>query len=135
MLAEIFKSDISASIATLGLIIYFLGMFATFGFAPLKFCEKFAVRPIGKAGKTEIRVYYGGISLALAIFLGFLFLKGYPQFSLVGGLIFSNIVFFSRLIFTFIDKGWKEPYTKLALPAEGLFILGLWICFIISKCV
>lgn len=133
MFKEIFMSNIPASIATIGLMVYFLGMFFTFAFAPLKFCEKFAIRPIGNAGKTEIRVYYGGISFALAFFLGFLLFQGYPEFSLVGGLIFSNVVFFTRLIFTFVDKGWKEPYTKLAIPAEGLFIIALWVCFILSS--
>ncbi|MEG1613836.1 MAG: hypothetical protein RR357_06710 [Clostridia bacterium] len=135
MIKTIFMSDIPASIATLGLCCYFVGMFFTFGFKPLKYCESFAVKPVDNAGVTEIRVYYGGISLALAGFLAFLWLSGHPMYSLIGGLFFSNTVFFTRTIFTFIDKGWKCPYTKLAIPAEGGFIVALWICFIISKLV
>lgn len=133
MFKEIFMSNIPASIATFGLCLYFLGMFFTFAFKPLKFCEKFAVKPVDNAGITEIRVYYGGISLALAGFLAFLWGMGYPMFSLIGGLFFSNVVFFTRTIFTFVDKGWKCPYTKLAIPAEGGFIVALWICFILAK--
>lgn len=130
---EIFLSNIPASIATIGLCLYFFGMAITFMLFPVKNAEKFAMKPADNAGITEIRVYYGGISLALAIFLLFLFLMGYPDFALVGGLIFANTVFFTRFAFTFIDKGWKCAYTKLAIPAEGLFIIALWICFIISK--
>ena len=32
--------------------------------------------------------------------------------------------FVTRTIFLFVDKGWKCPYTKLAIPAEGLFVVA-----------
>ena len=63
------------------------------------------------------------------------FVFGHPFYSLVGGLIFANTVFFTRLTFTFVDKGWNCPYTKLAIPAEGGFIVVLWICFAIAVAV
>ena len=99
-----------------------------------KNAESFSVKPVDNAGKTEIRVYYGGISFALGAFLLYLTLKlGTPVYSLVGGLYFSTTVFVTRTIFLCVDKGWKCPYTKLAIPAEGFFAVALWICYILSK--
>lgn len=133
VLKNIITDNIAATVATIGLTIYFLCTALVFVLKPEKYGRQYSVQPVDNAGKTEIRVYYGGISFALALFLGVLaFVFGHPFYSLVGGLIFANTVFFTRLAFTFVDKGWKCPYTKLALPAEGAFILVLWICFIIA---
>ncbi|MDD6806960.1 MAG: hypothetical protein PUD72_00700 [Oscillospiraceae bacterium] len=127
-------SDILASVALIGLCLYFTGMFFVFVLFPLKNAESFSIQPVDNAGKTEIRVYYGGISGALAGFLMFLAIAtGTPFYSLVGGLFFSTTVFTVRTIFTFVDKGWKCPYTKLAIPCEGLFVIALWTCFFLSK--
>ena len=131
---EIFFSNIPASIAVIGLVGYFFGMAIVFIISPLKNAESFSVKPVDNAGKTEIRVYYGGISGALGGFLLYLTLAlGTPVHSLVGGLFFSTTVFVTRTIFLCVDKGWKCPYTKLAIPAEGLFVIALWTCFILSK--
>lgn len=133
---EIFLSNLPAAIASVGLICYFTGMFFVFVCSPVKHAEKFAIRPIDNAGKTEIRVYYGGISGALAGFLAYLtFVLGNPGAALVGGLFFATTVFVTRTVFLFVDKGWGCPYTKLAIPAEGLFVVALWGCFILSKVV
>ena len=56
-----------------------------------------------------------------------------PVYSLVGGLIFATTVLVTRTIFLCVDKGWKCPYTKLAIPAESAFVIALWICYILSK--
>ena len=131
---EIFMSNIPAAVAVIGLVTYFFGMAVVFIASPLKNAEKFSVKPVDNAGKTEIRVYYGGISFALGAFLLYLTLAlGTPVYSLVGGLFFATTVFVTRTIFLCIDKGWKCPYTKLAIPAEGLFVIALWTCFILSK--
>lgn len=130
---EIIASNISATVATIGLCIYFFCTAVVFLSKPEKYGKQYSVQPVDNAGKTEIRVYYGGISFALGLFLAILaFVFGHPFYSLVGGLIFANTVFFTRFIFSFIDKGWSCPYTKLAIPAEGGFIVALWICFIIA---
>lgn len=130
------SNNIAATVATICLMIYFFGTAAVFMAKPVKYGKNYSVQPVDKAGKTEIRVYYGGISLALGLFLGFLaFACAHPFYSLCGGLFFANAVFWIRLIFTFVDKGWKCPYTKLALPAEGFFIVALWICFAIAVAV
>ncbi|MBN2651335.1 MAG: DUF4345 family protein [Spirochaetales bacterium] len=130
---EIIMSNLPASIATIGLCLYFAGMAIVFILSPVKNAKKFAVQPVDNAGVTEIRVYYGGISLALAIFLGYIMLGvGMPRVSLIGGVIFATTVLVTRTIFLFVDKGWKCPYTKLAIPAESLFVIALWVCFLLS---
>ena len=131
---EILLSNIPASVAVIGLVCYFFGMAVVFITSPIKNAESFSVKPVDNAGKTEIRVYYGGISFALGAFLLFLtFALKTPYYSLIGGLFFATTVLVTRTIFLFVDKGWKCPYTKLAIPAESAFVVALWVCFILSK--
>lgn len=131
---QILASNIPASVAVIGLVLYFFGMAVVFITSPIKNAESFSVKPVDNAGKTEIRVYYGGISFALGAFLLYLTIAlGTPFYSLVGGLFFATTVFVTRTIFLCVDKGWKCPYTKLAIPAEGLFVIALWTCFVLSK--
>ena len=133
-LKEILAVNIPASVAVICLIGYFWGMAIVFIISPIKNAESFAIKPVDNAGKTEIRVYYGGISFALGAFLLYLTLAlGTPVYSLVGGLFFATTVFVTRTIFLFVDKGWKCPYTKLAIPAESAFVIALWVCFFLSK--
>ena len=133
MMKDLLLENIPVTIAVIGLALYFLGMAVVFVAKPVKNAAMFAIKPDGPAGVTEIRVYYGGISFALGFFLLFLFCKGHGDYALVGGLVFSNVVFFTRFLFTFVDKGWKEKYTKLAIPVEAAFIMLLWLMFILSK--
>ncbi|MBR5561643.1 MAG: DUF4345 family protein [Clostridia bacterium] len=131
---EIFFSNLPAGIAVIGLVLYFFGMAVVFITNPIKNAESFAVKPVDNAGKTEIRVYYGGISFALGAFLLYLTLAlKTPVYSLVGGLFFATTVLVTRTIFLCVDKGWKCPYTKLAIPAESAFVIALWVCFYLSK--
>ncbi|MBQ8228667.1 MAG: hypothetical protein IJZ88_06605 [Clostridia bacterium] len=134
MIKELFFTNVPAAVAVIGLVLYFFGMAIVFITNPIKNAESFAVKPVDNAGKTEIRVYYGGISFALGAFLLYLTVKlGTPVYSLVGGLFFATTVFVTRSIFLCVDKGWKCPYTKLAIPAEGAFVVALWTCYILSK--
>ncbi len=131
---EIFFSNLPAGIAVIGLVLYFFGMAIVFITNPIKNAESFSVKPVDNAGKTEIRVYYGGISFALGAFLLYLTIAlGTPVYSLVGGLFFATTVLVTRTIFLCVDKGWKCPYTKLAIPAESAFVIALWVCFYLSK--
>ncbi len=133
---EYITENIAATVATICLCIYFFGTAIVFVASPIKFAANYSMIPKDEAGKTEIRVYYGGISFALGLFLAVLaFVFKQPFYSLVGGLIFANTVFWTRFTFTFIDKGWKCAYTKLAIPAEFAFIVALWICFAIAVAV
>lgn len=134
LLKEIWANNPPAAFAVICLIGYFWGMAVVFIASPLKNAESFSIKPVDNAGKTEIRVYYGGISFALGAFLLYLTIAlGTPVYSLVGGLFFATTVFVTRTTFLFVDKGWKCPYTKLAIPAEGFFVVALWTCFILSK--
>ncbi|MBQ2841930.1 MAG: DUF4345 family protein [Clostridia bacterium] len=131
---EIFFSNLPAGIAVVGLVLYFFGMAIVFVANPVKNAESFAVKPVDNAGKTEIRVYYGGISFALGAFLLYLTIAlKTPVYSLVGGLFFATTVLVTRTIFLCVDKGWKCPYTKLAIPAESAFVIALWVCYYLSK--
>jgi len=130
---ELLTESIPVTIAVFGLALYFFGMAVVFMAKPVKNAAMFAIKPDGPAGVTEIRVYYGGISFALGLFLLVLFFNGLGGFALIGGLIFANVVFVTRTIFTFVDKGWKEKYTKLAIPVEAVFIALLWLMFFLSK--
>lgn len=130
----IWNNNPPAMFATICLALYFFGMAIVFISKPLKNAESFSIKPVDNAGKTEIRVYYGGISFALGAFLLFLMFTLYTgYYSLIGGVIFATTVFTTRTIFLFVDKGWKCPYTKLAIPAEGLFVIALWTCFFLSQ--
>lgn len=131
---EILMSNIPAGFATVCLALYFFGMAIVFILKPVKNAESFSIKPVDNAGKTEIRVYYGGISFALGAFLLYLaYATKTPMHSLVGGMFFATTVFVTRTIFLFVDKGWKCPYTKLAIPAEGAFVIALWTCFFLAK--
>ena len=131
---EILMSNIPAGFATVCLALYFFGMAIVFILKPIKNAESFSIKPVDNAGKTEIRVYYGGISFALGAFLLYLtYATNTPMHSLVGGMFFATTVFVTRTIFLFVDKGWKCPYTKLAIPAEGAFVIALWTCFFLAK--
>lgn len=133
-LKDLFFVNVPASVAVICLVGYFFGMAVVFITSPIKNAESFSVKPVDNAGKTEIRVYYGGISFALGAFLLYLTVAlGTPVYSLVGGLFFATTVFVTRTIFLCVDKGWKCPYTKLAIPAEGFFVIALWTCYILSK--
>ncbi len=134
MLKELWTANPPALFAVICLIGYFWGMAVVFIAKPLKNAESFSIKPIDNAGKTEIRVYYGGISFALGLFLLFLTLSlGTAYYSLVGGVIFATTVLTTRTIFLFVDKGWKCPYTKLAIPAESAFVIALWVCFMLAR--
>ena len=134
MLKELWNTNPPALFAVICLIGYFWGMAVMFIIKPLKNAESFSIKPVDNAGKTEIRVYYGGISFALGLFLLYLTVTlGTAYYSLVGGVIFATTVLTTRTIFLFVDKGWKCPYTKLAIPAESAFVNALWICFYLAR--
>ena len=130
----LFAENFPAAFATVCLCLYFFGMAIVFIAKPLKNAESFSIKPVDNAGKTEIRVYYGGISFALGAFLLYLaFATGTAFHSLVGGMFFATTVLVTRTVFLFVDKGWKCPYTKLAIPAESAFVIALWVCFFLAK--
>ncbi len=134
IIRNLWAANPPATFATICLALYFFGMAVVFVSKPLKNAESFSIKPVDNAGKTEIRVYYGGISFALGAFLIYLAVAtGTAYHSLIGGMFFATTVFVTRTIFLFVDKGWKCPYTKLAIPAEGAFVIALWVSFFLAK--
>ncbi|HHU84133.1 MAG TPA: hypothetical protein GXZ23_03060 [Clostridiales bacterium] len=131
---EILASNVPAAVAVICLAAYFFGTAVVFIASPVKRGEAYSIKPVDNAGITEIRVYYGGISFALGAFLLYLtWATKTPYYSLIGGLFFANTVLIVRTIFLFVDKGWKCPYTKLAIPCETLFVIALWICYFLAQ--
>ena len=90
------------------------------------FCGRVNCQPLNRVGFKH-RFALGAFLLYLTLALKT------PVYSLVGGLFFATTVLVTRTIFLCVDKGWKCPYTKLAIPAESAFVIALWICYILSK--
>lgn len=67
ILKEAISHNIAATVATICLMIYFLGTAIVFISKPLKYGKNYSIQPVDNAGKTEIRVYYGAISAALGL--------------------------------------------------------------------
>ncbi len=105
---------------------YFLVFGTGFVFRPA-FVERFGLRWTDAAGRTEVRCYYGAVSWALGGFLIYLLAQGQAVDALTGVLFLAGGVFTTRVIGTAVDGGWREEYTKLALPVEGLFVVVVGI--------
>lgn len=112
------------TLATLAAIGYFVVFGAGFVVRP-ELVERFALTWTDPAGRTEVRCYYGGVSWALAAFLGYLLSEDLAEQALTGVLFLATAVLVVRLIGTAVDGGWSHPYTRTALPVEALFVIGI----------
>lgn len=104
--------------------IYFFGFGAGFLFRP-EFADRLGLRWVNRAGRTEIRCYYGALSWALGSFLVYLVLRDQAADAVTLAVFLSTSVLVSRVIGTAIDGGWAEEYTKLAIPTEAAFVAAL----------
>jgi hypothetical protein len=86
---------------------------------------RFALRWTDPAGRTEVRCYYGGVSVALGGFLALLLAEDQADLALSGVLILASTVLLCRLVSTLVDGGRDHPYTRVAIPSEALMVLGL----------
>lgn len=105
-----------------------IAYFAAFGVAFLvrpELVGRFALRWDDAAGRTEVRCYYGGVSLALAAFLGLLLADDLATEALTGVLLLAGAVLAVRIVGTLVDGGRSHPYTRTALVAESGFVVGL----------
>lgn len=105
-----------------------IGYFAVFGVAFVArpgFVERFALAWTDPAGRTEVRCYYGGVSLALAAFLAYLLDQDLAEQAVTGVLLLASAVLVVRVAGTVADGGWRHPYTRTALPVEALFVVAL----------
>lgn len=105
-----------------------IGYFAVFGVAFVArpaLVERFALVWTDPAGRTEVRCYYGAVSLALAAFLAYLLGEDLPEQALTGVLLLASAVLVVRVAGTIADGGWTHEYTRTAIPVEALFVVAL----------
>ena len=81
--------------------------------------------PIGAAGRTEVRCYYGALALGIAAFLTYLGLNDLGREAVTGVLFLASAILVTRVIGAFVDDGWGEQYTRTAVPVEALFVVLL----------
>lgn len=111
-------------LATLAAAAYFTVFGAGFLFRP-ELVERFALRWTDPAGRTEVRAYYGGVSWALAAFLVYLVARDLASEGLTGVLLLAVAVLSTRVVGTVVDGGWSDPYTRVAIPVEGAFVVAV----------
>lgn len=116
----------AAQVVDVGAAGYFLVFGTGFVVRP-SLVERFGLRWEVAAGRTEVRCYYGAVSWALGGFILYLLHRGHPVEALTGVLFLAGAVFTTRLIGTIVDKGWKDDYTRMALPVELAFVLVVGI--------
>lgn len=116
----------STTLAVSAAIAYFAAFGAGFVFRPA-LVERFSLRWTTAAGRTEVRCYYGAVSWALAGFLGYLLAEDLAVEALTGVLFLASAVLVVRVLGTAVDGGWSDPYTRLAIPTEALFVAGLLV--------
>ncbi len=85
------------------------------------------------SGITEIRVYYGALSLGLGVYFLWLIKQKLITQCLTGGSIISGFVVTFRIIGTIIDNAYGEAYTTLAIGFEIFFFVGLTTILIFEK--
>lgn len=105
---------------------YFFGFGAGFLFRP-ELADRLGLRWTNRAGRTEIRCYYGAVSWALGSFLLYLSVRDQAADAVTLGLFLSTAVLVSRVVGTLVDGGWSDEYTKLALPTEAVFVAALLV--------
>ena len=109
-------------------VVLVVGYFAVTGLAFLIRPEAVAMydmRPVGAAGRTEVRCYYGALALGLGGFIGYLGLEGLGREAVVGVLVIAAAILVARVVGAFVDGGWSERYTRTAVPVEIGFVVAL----------
>lgn len=112
------------SLAVYAACVYFVVFGAGFVFRP-ELADRLSLRWTSAAGRTEIRCYYGAVSWAIAAFLLYLVTRDLEVEALTGVLFLAAAVLVMRLVGTAIDGGWSDPYSRVAIPTEALFVAGL----------
>jgi hypothetical protein len=83
------------------------------------------LRPLGPAGRTEVRCYYGALALGLAGFVGYLGLDELGREAVTGVLMIASAILVVRVVGATVDGGWSERYTRTAVPVEVGFVVAL----------
>lgn len=104
------------------------GYFVVFGLGFVvrpELVGRFALRWTDPAGRTEVRCYYGAVSLALAGFIGYLVAQDLAEAALTGVLLLAVAVLVTRVIGTAVEGDWSHAYTRVALPTETGFVVAV----------
>ena len=110
--------------AVIATSIYFI-VFGTGLLARPELAGRMGLQWTDPSGRTEIRCYYGALSWGLAGFLLYLLHRHHGLEALTGATFLASAVLASRVVGTFVDGGWREAYTKTAIPVEALFVVCL----------
>jgi len=111
-------------LGTVAAAVYFAGFGLGFLVRP-ELAGRFGLTWTAAAGRTEVRCYYGAVSVALSAFLLYLLHEDLARPALTGVLFLATAVLVTRVVGTIVDGGWSHPYTRMALPIEALFVLAL----------
>lgn len=85
----------------------------------------YELEPIGPAGRTEVRCYYGALALGLGAFVGYLGIEDLGREAVTGVLMIASAILAARVVGAFVDRGWAERYTRTAVPVEVGFVVAL----------
>lgn len=110
--------------AVVASIIYFVVFGAAFIFKPAM-VSRLGLEWSNAAGRTEVRCYYGALSWALAAFLGYLVRQDLALEALTGMIFLASAVLVTRVIGSFVDRGWSDTYNRQAVPIETAFVVLL----------
>lgn len=105
-------------------VVYFAATGLNFLFRPAS-VKLYDLQPLGPAGRTEVRCYYGALALGLGAFVAYLGFHDLGREAIVGVLCIASAILVARVVGAFVDGGWSEPYTRLAVPVEIGFVLAL----------
>ena len=72
-----------------------------------------------------MRCYYGALALGLGAFVAYLGLNDLGREAVLGVLFIASAILVARIAGAFIDGGWSEGYTRLAVPTECGFVAAL----------
>lgn len=111
-------------VAVVLVVLYFLGTGLMFLVRP-DAVALYDLRPMGAAGRTEVRCYYGALALGLGAFVGYLGLRDLGREAIVGVLLIAGAILVVRVIGATVDGGWGERYNRTAVPVEVGFVVAL----------
>lgn len=111
--------------ATTAMVMVAIGYFVVFGLGFVlrpALVDRFALRWTDAAGRTEVRCYYGAVSIAIGAVLALALAQDHADLALSAVLILASSVLLTRVLGTVVDGGWQHPYTRLAIPTEAAMV-------------
>ena len=111
-------------IAVVLVVLYFAATGLTFLIRPSA-VAMYEMKPLGPAGRTEVRCYYGALALGLGAFVGYLGVRDLGREAIVGVLFIAAAILVVRVVGAFVDDGWGERYNRTAVPVEIGFVVAL----------